>query len=191
MGNYFLKFGNMSKIGKKQLAIPEGVTVTQENGVITVKGKNGTLMVPVLKFVTPKIEGGTVSFTVETTEKQARSSWGTMSALVANAIAGAQGDYQKKLEIQGIGFKAAMEGSDLVLSVGYSHPVKYAVPKGVNVVVEKSQILISGNDKYLVGQTAAQIRKVRKPEPYQGKGIRYFGEQVRRKEGKKVAGATA
>ena len=181
----------MSKIGKKQLVIPEGVTVTVENGAVVVKGKNGTLTVPVLKHVTPKIEAGVVSFSVSTTEKQARSSWGTMSALVANALAGVQGGFEKKLEIQGIGFKAAMEGANLTLNVGFTHPVKFVPPKGVKLAVEKSQIIISGIDKYLVGQTAAQIRKVRKPEPYQGKGIRYLGEQVRRKEGKKVAGATA
>lgn len=181
----------MSKIGKKQLTIPEGVTVTIENGSVVVKGKNGVLTAPILSNVTPKIENNVITFAVGATDKQSRANWGTMSALVANALAGAQADFEKKLEIQGIGFKAAMEGANLSLSVGYSHPVKFIAPKGVKIVLEKSQIIISGSDKYLVGQTAAQIRKIRRPEPYQGKGIRYLGEQVRRKEGKKVAGATA
>ncbi len=181
----------MSKIGKKQLTVPEGVTVAIENGTVVVKGKNGTLTAPILKHVTPKVENNIVSFSVESTEKQARANWGTMSALVANALVGVQGGFEKKLEIQGIGFKAAMEGANLSLSVGFTHPVKFVTPKGVKIAVEKSQIIITGADKYQVGQTAAQIRKVRKPEPYQGKGIRYLGEQVRRKEGKKVAGATA
>ncbi len=181
----------MSKIGKKQLTIPEGVTVTLDKGSIVVKGKNATLTVPVLPHVTPHIDGNSITFTVTNNDKQTRANWGTLSANTANALIGVVDGYSKKLEVQGIGFKAAMEGANLVLTVGFSHPVKYATPAGVKISVEKSQILISGADKYAVGQAAAQIRKIRKPEPYQGKGIRYLGEQVRRKEGKKVAGSTA
>lgn len=181
----------MSKIGKKQLAIPEGVTVTITDGTITVKGKTATLVVPVLSFVKPTVEGSIVSFAVSGTAKQARANWGTQSALVANAITGVTTGFTKQLEVQGIGFKANMEGANLVLNVGFTHPVKFTAPAGVKVSVEKNQITITGSDKYLVGQAAAQIRKIRKPEPYQGKGIRYVGEQVRRKEGKKVAGSTA
>lgn len=181
----------MSKIGKKQLTLPEGVTASFEAGVVTVKGKNGTLTVPVLTHVTPKIEGRVITFSVDSGVKQARANWGTMSALVANAIAGVTDGFTKRLDVQGIGFKAAMEGPNVTLNLGFSHPVKFTTPAGVKITLEKSQIIITGADKYLVGQTAAQIRKLRKPEPYQGKGIRYVGEQVRRKEGKKVAGSTA
>lgn len=190
-----MRFGshytNMSKIGKKQLVIPERVTVTVGKGELTIKGKAATLTVPVLTFVTPKVEGNVVSFEVANTTKQARANWGTQSSLVANALVGVTAGFTKQLEVQGIGFKAAMEGANLVLNVGFTHPVKFTTPAGVKISVEKNQITIAGPDKYLVGQTAAQIRKVRKPEPYQGKGIRYVGEQVRRKEGKKVAGSTA
>lgn len=181
----------MSKIGKKQLNIPEGVTVTQGNGVLTVKGKSATLTVPVLTHVTPKIEGTAITFTVDSDVKQARANWGTMNSNTNNALLGVTTGFTKKLDVQGIGFKAALEGKNLVLNVGFSHPVKFPTPAGVTVTLEKSFIIITGADKQLVGQTAAAIRKIRKPEPYQGKGIRYVGEQVRRKEGKKVAGSTA
>jgi large subunit ribosomal protein L6 len=181
----------MSKIGKKQLNIPDGVTVAVEKGGVVVKGKSVTLTVPVLKHVTPKVEGGIVSFAVDSDVKQARANWGTMSAMVANAIEGVVNGFTKRLDVQGIGFKANMEGKTLVLNLGFTHPIKFPTPEGVTITLEKSQIIITGPSKYLVGQTAAKIRQFRKPEPYQGKGIRYVGEQVRRKEGKKVAGATA
>ena len=181
----------MSKIGKKQLTIPEGVTVTLEKGALVVKGKTATLTVPVITHVTPVIDGKHITFTITGDDKQSRANWGTLNAIVANALVGVTEGFTKKLEVQGIGFKASMEGANLVMTLGFTHPIKFATPAGVKITVEKSQITITGNDKYLVGQTAAQIRKFRKPEPYQGKGIRYVGEQVRRKEGKKVAGATA
>jgi len=181
----------MSKIGKKQLTIPEGVTISNANGTLTVKGKNGTLTVPVLEYVTPKIEGQIVSFEVASDIKQARANWGTLSALVSNALVGVTEGYTKRLDVQGIGFKATMEGANISLNLGFSHPIKFTTPEGIKITLEKSQIIVAGADKYMVGQTAAEIRKLRKPEPYQGKGIRYVGEQVRRKEGKKVAGSTA
>jgi len=181
----------MSKIGKKQLTIPEGVNVTVDKGFLVVKGKEATLTVPILEHVTPKIEDKFVTFSIDSGVKQARANWGTVSALSANALLGVTEGFTKQLDIQGIGFKANLEGSVLVLNVGFSHQVKFDIPGNVKVSVEKNIITISGSDKYSVGQTAAQIRKIRKPEPYQGKGIRYVGEQVRRKEGKKVAGSTA
>jgi large subunit ribosomal protein L6 len=181
----------MSKIGKKQLAIPEGVTATLDKGVLVIKGKNGTLSIPSLTYVTPKIEGNIISFAVSSEVKQARANWGTMSSLVSNALLGVTEGFTKRLDVQGIGFKANMEGATLVLALGFTHPIKFPTPAGVKIVLEKSQIIITGADKYIVGQTAAQIRKFRKPEPYQGKGIRYVGEVVRRKEGKKVAGSTS
>lgn len=181
----------MSKIGKKQLAIPEGVTVTVGTNEVTVKGKNGTLTVPVLKHVTPLVKDNLVTFTTTLTTKQARANWGTQSSLVANALTGVTEGFSKKLEVQGIGFKAALEGANLVLNVGYTHPVTFTTPAGVKLAVDKNQIEVTGFDKQLVGLVAAQIRKIRKPEPYQGKGIRYVGEYVRRKEGKKVVGSTS
>ncbi len=179
----------MSKIGKKPIVLPEGVTATIDAKEVTVKGKGGTLVVPVLPHVTAAIEGSTITLTIDSTVVQARANWGTMGAHVRNAIAGVTTGFEKKLDVQGIGYKAAMEGPLLVLSLGFSHPVKYKAPAGIKLTLEKSFITVSGIDRQLVGQTAAQIRKFKKPEPYQGKGIRYVGEQVRRKEGKKVAGA--
>ncbi len=180
----------MSKIGSKPIAIPEGVTVTQENGVFVIKGKLATLKVPQLPLVKAEIKDNLIHLTIDSTKKQARANWGTQGANLKNAIMGVTTGFTKSLEIQGIGYKATMEGNNLSLNVGYTHPVKFTTPEGIKIVVEKAFVRISGSDKYLVGQTAAQIRKIRKPEPYQGKGIRYVGEQVRRKAGKKVAGAT-
>lgn len=180
----------MSKIGSKPIAIPEGVTVDFKNGVFTVKGKLGTLTVQQLPFVNVEVKDGAVHLAITSTKSQARANWGTLGANVKNAIVGVTEGFTKSLEIQGIGFKAAMEGNNLSLNVGYSHPVKFTTPEGIKIAVEKAFIRITGSDKQLVGQTAAQIRKIKKPEPYQGKGIRYVGEQVRRKAGKKVAGAT-
>ncbi len=180
----------MSKIGSKPIRIPEGATVELKDGIFTVKGKLGTLQVAKIDLVQAEIKDGAVHLTIASSKKQARANWGTLGANIKNAITGVTEGFTKSLEIQGIGFKAAMEGNNLSLNVGYSHPVKYQTPEGIKIVVEKSFIRISGNDKQLVGQTAAEIRKIKKPEPYQGKGIRYVGEQVRRKAGKKVAGAT-
>ncbi len=181
----------MSKIGKKQLLIPEGVTVTQNDSVLSVKGKTATLLVPILPHIGVVIEGNSLRLTCDAVIKQARANWGTTGSLIANALVGVTTGFAKQLDVQGIGFKATMEGPNLALTLGFTHPIKFTTPAGVKISVEKSFINISGADKYLVGQTAAKIRQFRKPEPYQGKGIRYVGEQVRRKEGKKVAGATA
>jgi large subunit ribosomal protein L6 len=182
----------MSKTGSKPIAIPEGVTLTATNDVVTIKGKTATLTVPVLKFVTPKIENNTITLSIGSDTKQARSNWGTMASHLRNAIAGVTVGFKKSLDIQGIGFKAALEGGKtLVLNLGFSHPIKYASPEGITITVEKNLVHVAGADKYMVGQVAAEIRKLKKPEPYQGKGIRYVGEQVRRKAGKKVAGSTA
>lgn len=178
----------MSKIGSKPIPIPEGVTVEQKDGGLTVKGKLGEQTVKILPFVSAVVEGKEIKLTIIESHKQARSNWGTMGALVKNSIVGVSTGFQKSLDVQGIGFKAALEGKNLTLSLGFSHPVKFAPPAGVTLAVAKSIITVSGVDRYLVGQAAAQIRKLKKPEPYQGKGIRYVGEAVRRKAGKKVAG---
>ncbi|MDO8601584.1 MAG: 50S ribosomal protein L6 [bacterium] len=180
----------MSKIGSKPIVVPAGVTVESKDGWFIVKGKLATLSVLHIPFVKAEIKDGVIQLTINSSKKQARANWGTLGANLKNALTGVTEGFTKSLEIQGIGFKAAMEGNNLSLNVGYSHPVKYVTPEGIKIVIEKSFIRISGSDKYLVGQTAAEIRKIKKPEPYQGKGIRYVGEQVRRKAGKKVAGAT-
>ncbi len=181
----------MSKTGSKPIAIPEGVTVTQSSGAVVVKGKLATLTVPVLGHVKVDIQDKTILVTVDGDTKQIRSNWGTMGAHIRNAIAGVTVGFTKQLDIQGIGYKAVLEGGKtLVLSLGFTHPIKYPTPEGITIKVEKNVVTVSGSDRYMVGQTAAEIRKFKKPEPYQGKGIRYVGEQVRRKAGKKVAGAT-
>lgn len=180
----------MSKIGKKPIVIPEGITASINDGAVVLTGKKGTLTVPRLSFVSAALDNNTITLTIKEATKQARANWGTMGALVRGAAEGLEKGYEKRLDVQGIGYKAALEGKSLVLSVGFSHPVKFPVPSGVMVTVEKNFITIAGIDKQLVGQVAAMIRKIKKPEPYQGKGIRYEGEVVRRKEGKKVASST-
>ncbi|TSC89103.1 MAG: large subunit ribosomal protein L6 [Parcubacteria group bacterium Gr01-1014_3] len=183
----------MSKIGKKPIVIPEGVEVKlgqkDDVAVLDFKGKEGSLSIPVLEHTKIEIKEKELAVTTESTNKYGRSNWGTMAALIKNAIEGVSKGFTKTLDIEGIGFKASLDGNNLVLNVGFSHPVKYTTPAGIKIVVEKSSIKVSGIDRALVGQVAAQIRKVKEPEPYQGKGIRYRGEVVRRKAGKKVAGA--
>ncbi len=182
----------MSKTGSKPIIIPEGVAVAADQSLVTVKGKNATLVVPILKFVSVDINGQTITLSVSSDVKQARANWGTTGAHLRNVIAGVTTGFKKSLDIQGIGFKAALEGkSTLVLNLGFSHPIKYAIPEGVTITVEKNLVHIAGANRQVVGQVSAEIRKFKKPEPYQGKGIRYVGEQVRRKAGKKVAGSTA
>lgn len=178
----------MSKIGKKPIEIPSGVTVKLEGGVLRVSGQKGELALSVLPGVSAKVEGSQLVFSSEKKTKQESANWGTTSALARNAIEGVSAGFKKVLEIEGVGFKAALEGKVLSLNIGFSHPVKYAIPEGVTVAVEKNTtIIISGIDKHMVGQAAAEIRALKKPEPYKGKGIRYQGEVVRRKAGKKVA----
>ncbi|OGY59727.1 MAG: 50S ribosomal protein L6 [Candidatus Colwellbacteria bacterium RIFCSPLOWO2_12_FULL_44_13] len=181
----------MSKIAKKPIGVPEGVTATMGESEVSFKGKNGSLTVPILPYVKLDLQEGAITVTAVAKTKQALSNWGTMGALVKNAIAGAQTDFMKELVIEGVGFRVALEGKILVLSIGFSHPVKFAIPEGIKLEVEKNTMKISGPDKALVGETAAKIRELKKPEPYKGKGIRYVDEVIRRKAGKKVAGTTA
>ena len=181
----------MSKIGKQFIAIPEGAKIRESGGRLTFEGPKGELSVKMLPFVKYEISDGKLSFTATHDSKQAISNWGTVRALSANALAGAMSGFIKELEIEGVGFRAVIEGKDLVLNIGYSHPVRIAAPAGITFSVEKNSIKVSGIDKYLVGQIAADVRAMKKPEPYKGKGIRYKGEVIRRKSGKKVAGTTA
>ena len=177
----------MSRIGNRVLTIPEGVNVTLENDTITVKGPKGSLDFPISKSVIVKIEGNTI--TVETTdEDDSNVMQGTTNAIIKNMIKGVSEGFEKGLEIIGVGYRFQVQGNVLTINAGYSHPVKMTAPEGLTVeAVNNTEIVVKGINKELVGEFAANIRKVRKPEPYKGKGIRYKGEVVRRKEGKKAA----
>ncbi|HEY4523653.1 MAG TPA: 50S ribosomal protein L6 [Candidatus Paceibacterota bacterium] len=181
----------MSKIGKQPVILPEGVSAKHDKGELLFHGPKGDLKVNVLPHVSVTLEGNEVKFSKTAESKQAYSNWGTLRSLVANAVMGVKDGFVKELEIEGVGFRASMDGKDLVLNIGYSHPVKVEALAGITFSVEKNKITVSGFDKYLVGQMAAKVRSLKKPEPYKGKGIRYKGEVIRRKSGKKVAGAVA
>ena len=178
----------MSRIGKKPILIPEGVEVKIEDSKITVKGPKGELQREIRPEIKLEVREGKILVTPQKKTKGTKAFWGLTRALVFNMIKGVTERYEKKLQLEGVGYKANLEGEDLVLQVGFSHPVKIKKPEGVSFSVEKNIITISGINKELVGQIAAKIRKVRPPEPYKGKGIRYVGEEVRRKTGKKVVG---
>jgi len=179
----------MSRIGKKPILIPEGVEVKVEGNKIFVKGKKGELtrLIPLEIKVEKKEKEIIVSLVKET--KKSKALWGLTRTLIFNMIEGVVNGYEKKLELQGVGYRANLEGEDLVLQIGFSHPVKVKKPEGINFSINKNIVTVLGIDKELVGQVAAKIRKIRPPEPYKGKGIRYLGEKVRRKLGKKAAGA--
>lgn len=182
----------MSRIGKKPIDIPQGVDAKIDSPsegifVVSVKGPKGNLEVPVPNGASVKKEGDQLLVEVKKPEdKKDRSIWGLSRTLINNAILGVTEGYEKKLEINGVGFKAAVQGKKLILNVGFSHPVEYNIPEGLKIEVEKNLITITGIDKQLLGQTAAEIRAVKKPEPYKGKGIKYIDEQIRRKAGKVV-----
>ncbi len=182
----------MSKIGKQPITIPEGVTVTVADNHVSVKGPKGELMIPILTGITVSVEGKTLTTTAGSRVKQVKSNWGTERALLQNAVTGVLKGFEKTLILEGVGYRVMKEGENLNLSLGFSHPVKFAAPKGISFEVEKNSILkIQGIDKNLVGKTAADIRQMKKPEPYKGKGFHYEGEVVRRKAGKKAATTSA
>lgn len=176
----------MSKIGKKPITIPAGVTLEFQDGHIIVTGPKGTLRVPKMEGVEITVSGQEALFQPVDEKVQTRMNWGTARSLLAGAVEGVTNGFSKTLEIEGIGFKANVEGGALQLKVGFSHPVIFPVPAGTAIAVDKNKIVITGIDKQAVGQTAAKIRKIKKPEPYLGKGIRYAGEVIRRKAGKKA-----
>ena len=179
----------MSKIGKKPIKLENGVSASLEEGSVLIKGPKGEKIIKILPYTEVKIDGSSVSVSLLKNIKQGRSNWGTVRSLINGAVIGASSGFQKELEINGVGFKAVVEGQNLVLNVGFSHPVNFPIPKDVSVSVEKNIIKVSGSDKELVGKTAAKIRKVKKPEPYKGKGIKYVDEIILRKSGKKVVGS--
>ncbi|HBA83565.1 MAG TPA: 50S ribosomal protein L6 [Verrucomicrobia bacterium] len=178
----------MSRIGKTPVPVPNGVTVAVNETTVTVKGSKGELSLSLPAKVSAKVNGDKVEILCSPDDKQAKADWGTTRSLIANMIEGVSKGYSKELEIQGVGFRAALQGKKLVLSLGYSHPIEFIVPDAIKVnVVDSTAITVSGIDKHLVGEVSARIRAYCPPEPYKGKGVRYKGEYVRRKVGKTVA----
>lgn len=179
----------MSRVGKKPITIPQGVEVKIDGQKIIAKGPKGELEREVRPEISIEKKEKKIILSPKIVSKQTGAFWGLSRSLLANMVKGVQEGYEKKLELRGVGYKANLEGENLILEVGFSHPVKIICPRGIKFTVERNIIVVSGIDKELVGNTAAKIRKVRKPEPYKGKGIRYMGEIVRRKAGKKAATA--
>ena len=176
----------MSRIGKQIIIIPEKTEVVQNDGVITVKGPLGELKREFKDIVEIKIEGNQITFAPKDESKSTAALWGTYASHIKNMVDGVNKAYEKKLVVEGVGFKVDMKGSEIEMALGFSHPVKVGVPEGLTVTVEKNTISISGIDKEAVGQFSAKVRALKKPEPYKGKGIRYDDEVVRRKQGKKA-----
>jgi large subunit ribosomal protein L6 len=176
----------MSRIGKKAVAVPSGVTVTIEGQTVTVKGPKGQLAWTVAEEIEVKQEGAELLLTKRVDSTRAQAMWGLSRTLVANMVEGVTAGFEKTLELVGVGYRAAMKGNALSMQLGFSHEVDVPPPAGVTFAVPKqTEIKISGIDKQVIGEIASQIRRLRPPEPYKGKGVRYAGEQVRRKEGKK------
>lgn len=174
----------MSRIGKLPIQVPSGVTITVDSDVITVVGPKGTLTVPHLSDVTVKVDDGVATVTRKDDERIAKAQHGLQRALLNNAVDGVTKGFEKKLEVNGVGFRVATSNNVLDMSLGFSHPVQYKAPEGVSVTNDKMTIIVSGIDKQQVGQVAAEIRALKKPEPYKGKGIKYADEQILRKAGK-------
>jgi len=174
----------MSRIGKLPITIPSGVTITVDPNTITVAGSKGTLKQFTMPGVNVKVENGEAVVTRENDEPKNRAKHGLMRTLVNNMVVGVSSGFTKQLEINGVGFRVAMAGNGLKMNLGFSHEVNYSLPTGVTATVEQNVITISGIDKQQVGQVAAEIRALKKPEPYKGKGIKYVGERIIRKSGK-------
>ena len=176
----------MSRIGKKPVALPKGVTASVEGQTVKVKGPKGELSVKLVREVSAKVDEHGITVTPDKAQERSAQMWGLSRSLVNNLVTGVTNGFTQRLEIQGVGYRAAVQGKNLNLQLGFSHDVVYPIPAGITITAEKpTQISVSGIDKQLVGQVAAEIRGYRRPEPYKGKGVRYEGEYVRRKEGKK------
>ena len=176
----------MSRIGKRPVALPSGVTATIDAGILSVKGPKGTLSLPLADEITYSVEDGQISVQPANGTKRARSFWGMQRTLVQNLVTGVTEGFTKVLEITGVGYRANVQGKNLKLQLGYSHDVDFAIPEGIEIKTpDNTTVEISGTDRQKVGQVAAEIRRWRKPEPYKGKGIKYRGEYIFRKEGKK------
>ncbi len=176
----------MSRIGKKPVTLPKGVTATVDGQQVSVKGPKGMLAFLAADDVEVKMEDGHISIMPRDESKKARAAWGMSRTMVSNLVAGVTSGFQRRLEINGVGYRAAVQGKDLQLNLGYSHEVKYPIPSDIKIECPRpTEIVITGIDKQKVGQVAAQIREFRPPEPYKGKGVKYSDEHIFRKEGKK------
>jgi large subunit ribosomal protein L6 len=176
----------MSRIGKRAVAVPSGITANVEGQTVKVKGPKGMLSVVLPDDVAVKLEAGQIKVDPRNESKRARSQWGTSRTLIANLIAGVTKGFEQRLEINGVGYRAAVQGKNLQLALGYSHDISFPIPEGITIVTPRPvEIVISGMDRQKVGQVAAEIREYRPPEPYKGKGIKYANERIFRKEGKK------
>ena len=176
----------MSKIGKQPIMIPDGVTVTVDGDLIMVKGPKGELKRRLAREIKVELLAKELVVGIAKQTKRSAALWGLSRMLIANMVEGVKNGFAKKLEIEGIGYKVALQGNNLMLNLGFSHPVEFKAVPGIAFKVEKNIITVSGIDKEAVGQAAANIRKIRKPEPYKGKGIHYLGEVIKRKAGKKA-----
>jgi len=177
----------MSRIGKQPIVMPSGVSATLAADMVTIKGPKGEMTSPLFPGITAELEGNTLQLTCSNLgDKVTKSKFGLARALLANVVTGVSNGFEKVLELRGVGYRAQVQGNSLNLSLGFSHPVVYPVPEGVEAKVEASRITLSGIDKQKVGQAAAEIRAFRPPEPYKGKGVRYVDEHVNMKEGKKA-----
>ena len=176
----------MSRVGSSAISIPADVTMSHEGGVVVVKGKNGELSAPLHSDVELKVADNLATLSPRRNTREAKALWGTMRASVSNMVVGVSEGFTRKLEINGVGYRAAMQGNKLVLNLGYSHPVEMEVPQGLSVNVENNtSVTITGADKQLLGQFAAEVRAKRPPEPFKGKGVKYVDEYIVRLEGKK------
>ena len=176
----------MSRVGKKPVAIPSGVTASVEGQTVKVKGPKGALSVALHGDVAAKVEGNEVKVDPRADSKRARAMWGTYRSLLANAMTGVTKGFERRLEITGVGYRAALQGKNLQVQLGYSHDIVYPIPEGITIAVPKpTEIVVTGIDGQKVGHVAAEIRSFRKPEPYKGKGVKYSNETIFRKEGKK------
>jgi large subunit ribosomal protein L6 len=176
----------MSRVGSSAISSPADVTMSHEGGVVVVKGKNGELSAPLHSDVELKVADNLATLSPRRNTREAKALWGTMRASVSNMVVGVSEGFTRKLEINGVGYRAAMQGNKLVLNLGYSHPVEMEVPQGLSVNVENNtSVTITGADKQLLGQFAAEVRAKRPPEPFKGKGVKYADEYIVRKEGKK------
>ena len=176
----------MSRIGKKAVAIPSGVTASVDGQTVKMKGPKGALEFVLPAEVMAKMDKGSIKVDPRNETKRARSMWGTSRTLVSNLVTGVTKGFEKKLEITGVGYRAAVQGKNLQIALGYSHDVVYPIPNGITIATPKpTEVVITGIDRQQVGQVAAEIRAFRKPEPYKGKGVKYAGEYIFRKEGKK------
>jgi large subunit ribosomal protein L6 len=176
----------MSRIGKRAIAVPSGVTANIEGQTVKVKGPKGALQVALHDDVVATLDGGQIKVEPRAETKRARAQWGTSRTLIANLISGVTKGFEQRLEINGVGYRAAVQGKNLQIALGYSHDIVYPIPEGITIVTPRPvEIVITGSDRQKVGQVAAEIREYRPPEPYKGKGIKYAAERIFRKEGKK------